>query len=805
MISIPRAIFLVLSWAFVTVCFLLSNSVTAQDVPERVLILFDRSGSMQQELDGIPKIEMGRALFAELAKEFEGSEQVAVRFFAGGQAASRDENCETSNLVLPFGGRSADALEALKADLWAKGRATPLTHAIELAKEDVKGWAGPKRIIIISDGMDTCGEDPYPAAEELAAQDIDLSVIGLGSAEELAGLAELGLAPGADFNMAGNYDEFAGAMGGALPGMPPMPDAPPADLPPMPGGDMGIPGGAGGGGGGSGAGSGGVPAAGGSGAGSGGAMGTPGGAGAGGLPNIQMPASAGGGASGGAGGGAGAGAAQAPLAPMPPDQPLKVEIQLPPDEVEIPDPVAVEIILDVSGSMAAWLQGTPKMAQALTALEKSLGALDAEHVTAGLRAYGFDASVAKTPEASCPNTDLVLPFASHQSGAILEKAKSLTPYGYTPIAASIQAAGEDLKVFADRRRQVVLITDGEETCEGDPIAAIRALADICVDTNVHIIGFDLDPKARAEMQANAAAGCGTYLDAPTGPELEEAMVEITKAVVRKVDLDWGRFVNPVTGGKTIAEATPIEDGAYTLTDHVENREESFFFVPLTSSQRLRMIVTAQGRLVQVDAEGLLVERKGYDFTSFWVEFVGADGKQIKGPYRRISFRSAEPGTQAEAQLMVPSGEGVYLRIWANGMTINKDTRFDLFIDEAGDMEPGYDAPSELTPELRAVPFYKDVVGHIGLQDYVDAYEVSGYAPGTPELALMLNFTDPEFPYQVEISNLDTGRRVKKFHGLRGSQTLFFEVPEDAPDLLLKVVSQAALGRGFSSYTFLLED
>lgn len=758
-----RAVFLVLSLAFTVSSILQPYGAVLAAPVERVVILFDRSSSMNALLDGVTKIDMGRTLFAQLATEFDGNENVAVRFFAGGQAETREENCKASTLALPFGARSQNSFAVLKDELTAKGKKTPLTHAIALATKDLGDWIGERRIIIISDGMDTCGEDPVPLAEELGAGGMIMNVVGLGTAADLAGLAELGLSSGANFSMASNYGEFAGAMGGLLPNMPPMP--------PMP---MGFP------------------------------AGGAGGSNASGM-DAAAEAPAGSGAGAGRGGGPGGGTpASMPLVPLPPDQPIKVELRLKPDVVA-PEPVAVEIILDVSGSMAAWLKGSSKMSQALSALEKSVGSLEAPHIQVGLRAYGFDATVEKTPEASCPNTELVVPFEALQTSLVLKKAKALTPYGYTPIAASLAAAGLDLTPFEKQTRQIILITDGEETCDGDPIAALRAIAGMCVDVNAHIVGFDLDPKARAEMQAIAAAGCGLYLDAPNGVELEKAMLEIVTEVAAKTQVDWDRYVNPITGGATLDEAVEIRDGAYTFEHHMDKGEKQYFRVPLTKAQRLRMVVTAQGRLVRFDGDGELVERPGYDFTSFWGDFLTAQGDKIPGPRGRLTFRSADPGYQEEVQLLDMAGDGIHLLVHANSMKINKDTRMDLLIDEAGDLMPGYDAPDAAGEGMEMVRYGQNAVGHMGLQDRIDTFAVPALSAGSDILSIRFNATNPDFKYRLVVARADTGRAIKRFNGLTGTQTLTVDVPDDIEALSFQIVSQVPGNKVFTSYTFVLEE
>ena len=65
--------------ALFVVCF--SHVPARADPPgERIVILFDRSGSMKGLLDGVAKIDMGRQLFRQMATDYAGSDDVAVRF-----------------------------------------------------------------------------------------------------------------------------------------------------------------------------------------------------------------------------------------------------------------------------------------------------------------------------------------------------------------------------------------------------------------------------------------------------------------------------------------------------------------------------------------------------------------------------------------------------------------------------------------------------------------------------------------------------------------------------------------------------
>lgn len=69
---------------------------------------------------------------------------------------------------------------------------------------------------------------------------------------------------------------------------------------------------------------------------------------------------------------------------------------------------------------------------------------------------------------------------------------------------------------------VYLITDGEETCGGDPAAEIEKLRASNVDTIVNIIGFNFDVKGNEEMKQATVAGGGEYISANSADEFEQA-------------------------------------------------------------------------------------------------------------------------------------------------------------------------------------------------------------------------------------------------------------------------------------------
>ncbi len=179
---------------------------------------------------------------------------------------------------------------------------------------------------------------------------------------------------------------------------------------------------------------------------------------------------------------------------------------------------AIELVLNASGSMLQRLDGTRRIDIARGVLEH----LIAEDLPAGtplaLRVFGHR-------EANACRTDLEAPLAPLDRDAMRQRIRGIEAMNLarTPIGASLLEVRTDLRGAAGRKI-VVLITDGEETCDGDPAAAIDSLKAWGVDPRLSVIGFAVDDEGlKAEFQRWARAGGGQYFEAWGAAELGEAL------------------------------------------------------------------------------------------------------------------------------------------------------------------------------------------------------------------------------------------------------------------------------------------
>ena len=115
---------------------------------------------------------------------------------------------------------------------------------------------------------------------------------------------------------------------------------------------------------------------------------------------------------------------------------------------------------------------------------------------------------------SC-QTDLDIPLGPLNAATVGAKIQALEAKNNakTPIGASLEKVIDDL-ASVKGERLVIVLTDGEETCGGDPAAAIEKLQQAGVSTRVNIVGFAIDDAELAVTFRHwSEAGNGSYFDA----------------------------------------------------------------------------------------------------------------------------------------------------------------------------------------------------------------------------------------------------------------------------------------------------
>ena len=225
------------------------------------------------------------------------------------------------------------------------------------------------------------------------------------------------------------------------------------------------------------------------------------------------------------------------------------------ERVSLGKDVAVELILDTSGSMLEELEpGRTRIDVAKEVMSQLVRKTLPAGVPVALRVFGDE------PD-SC-DTKLAVPLAplnAKEMAATIEGIE-LVNLVNTPLGEALEQVAGDL-AEATGPKIVVLVTDGEETCNGDPEAAIRVLRKSGLDVHVNIVGFALDDdELKKTFRRWAKLGRGSYLDATGAADLGEAIAKAVQPPFRILDAKGKTVATGIVGGAPVSVAA----GTYTV-------------------------------------------------------------------------------------------------------------------------------------------------------------------------------------------------------------------------------------------------
>jgi Ca-activated chloride channel homolog len=206
-------------FAATLLCAMLLASGLAQGPdPQRnnILLVLDASGSMYLQLeDGRYRITAAKEALTEFVTRLPAAPElnVGLRIYGSRIAALDEGACEDSILTVPVPGFDRELLLREIRETQAKG-ATPIAYSLELAAQDLRAEPGHKRIILVTDGAESCRSDLRDVVERLTGEgyEIDLRIIGFALSEAAAaGFRDL-----ATFENTDSAAELAAALGRAI-------------------------------------------------------------------------------------------------------------------------------------------------------------------------------------------------------------------------------------------------------------------------------------------------------------------------------------------------------------------------------------------------------------------------------------------------------------------------------------------------------------------------------------------------------------------------------------------------------------
>ncbi|MEL3973658.1 VWA domain-containing protein [Rossellomorea oryzaecorticis] len=187
------------------------------------------------------------------------------------------------------------------------------------------------------------------------------------------------------------------------------------------------------------------------------------------------------------------------------------------------DNLNVEIILDASGSMKGQVNGRTKIDLAKEAIDTFASSLP-EEAKVALRVYGHRGTGSDADkEMSCKANEKIYDFQSYDKSKLNQALNGVNAKGWTPVAASLEEAQKDLSQFpAEQNTNIIfLVSDGIETCDGNPVDVAKSLKDSNVSPIVNIIGFDVDAAGQRQLQDVAESASGSYANVYDLDELND--------------------------------------------------------------------------------------------------------------------------------------------------------------------------------------------------------------------------------------------------------------------------------------------
>ncbi|MFR9777060.1 VWA domain-containing protein [Micromonospora sp. MS34] len=185
--------------------------------PPKVELVLDVSGSMRaQDIDGRSRISVAQQAFNEVVDALPDETQLGIRVLgATYRGKDKKQGCLDTQQIVPVGTVDRTQAKAAVATLRPTGF-TPVGLALRSAAQDLGTGSTARRIVLITDGEDTCAPpDPCEVARELAAQGTKLVVDTLGLAPDEKVRRQLlciAGATGGTYTAAQSADELTGRI-----------------------------------------------------------------------------------------------------------------------------------------------------------------------------------------------------------------------------------------------------------------------------------------------------------------------------------------------------------------------------------------------------------------------------------------------------------------------------------------------------------------------------------------------------------------------------------------------------------------
>ena len=244
------------------------------------------------------------------------------------------------------------------------------------------------------------------------------------------------------------------------------------------------------------------------------------------------------------------------------------------------------LIIDYSGSMNAKMKdGASKVTSAKKCMSDLIDKLPND-LNVALIIYGTN------KKRGCEDIDVAQPLGPIDKATLKAKVAGYNATGMTPIAASLEVAGKELSK-SKGGPAIVLVTDGAESCHGDPAGVAAKLAvQFGVKFGINVIGFGIEPQEKAQLADIADKGHGKLLTVENANELAGALQKVVAEKVapapkQRESKGYEAGGQAVKAGAFFGDAPVVRAADYK--GELAMKEAKFYQVMLHKGQELRAI------------------------------------------------------------------------------------------------------------------------------------------------------------------------------------------------------------------------
>jgi hypothetical protein len=190
----------------------------------------------------------------------------------------------------------------------------------------------------------------------------------------------------------------------------------------------------------------------------------------------------------------------------------------PPPDPALPPAI---IVLDASSSMNEKIGGTSKIGIVRSELGKAIGTYR-DRLSFGLVAFGH------RKVSNCADSEVLAKPGVLTAETQDKMLGAIKPKGAAPIAAALSDAAKTAQ-GADATLDIVLIADGDDSCDADICATAASLKKKTEGLRVHVIGLDDKAASLKSLSCVAAVTGGTFVASTNQDEFKEALTTVFDA------------------------------------------------------------------------------------------------------------------------------------------------------------------------------------------------------------------------------------------------------------------------------------